>query len=120
MARGGHRVGAGRKAGSKSRATIEKEKFGRAVAEEAAANGDSPLEYMLNVMRDAEAAQSRRDAMAIAAAPYLHARLASTSVVSDNKHHHTATGEKSCFADFLREALASTGAEEDGNDRPTA
>lgn len=72
MAPGGRRVGAGRKAGSKSRATIEKETFGRAVAEQAAANGDSPLEYMLNVMRDAKAAQTRRDAMAIAA--YLHAR----------------------------------------------
>ena len=119
MARGGRRVGAGRKAGSKSRATIEKEKFGRAVAEEAAAEGQSPLEYMLGVMRDTAAGQARRDAMAIAAAPYLHARLASTNVVSDNKHRHTGNVGKSCFEDFIREAIAAT-ATEDSNDRSPA
>jgi hypothetical protein len=34
-----------------------------------------PLDYMLAVMRDATADQKRRDAMATAAAPYLHSKL---------------------------------------------
>jgi hypothetical protein len=34
-----------------------------------------PLDYMLSVMRDAHAEPKRRDAMAIAAAPYLHSKL---------------------------------------------
>jgi len=42
----------------------------------AAATGTTPLEYMLQVMRDPGAAQARRDTMAIAAAPYMHAKLA--------------------------------------------
>lgn len=41
---------------------------------EAAAAGMSPLDYMLSVMRDATADPSRRDRMAIAAAPYTHAK----------------------------------------------
>ena len=117
MARGGRREGAGRKAGCKSKATIEKEEFGRAVAQEAAADGQSPLEYMLGVMRDTTAAQTRRDAMAVAAAPFLHARLASSTVVSDNKHVHAGNVSKSCFDDFLREAIEAAGADAEG-DRP--
>lgn len=37
--------------------------------------GISPLEYMLNVMRDETASDERRAAMAKAAASYLHAKL---------------------------------------------
>lgn len=44
---------------------------GRAVA----AEGDTPLEYMLRVMRETKD-EKRRDAMAVAAAPYVHAKLA--------------------------------------------
>lgn len=40
-----------------------------------AREGELPLDYMLRVMRDNRSTQARRDAMAIAAAPYLHARL---------------------------------------------
>lgn len=58
----------GRKKGSRNRATTE----ARAAAE---ATGILPLTYMLDVMRDANADQKRRDAMAIAAAPYVHAKL---------------------------------------------
>lgn len=35
-----------------------------------------PLDYMLAVMRDPKADPDRRDAMARAAAPFLHARIA--------------------------------------------
>jgi hypothetical protein len=38
----------------------------------AEATGIMPLDYMLSVMRDANADPKRRDAMAMAAAPYLH------------------------------------------------
>ena len=42
----------------------------------AESSGVTPLEYMLAVMRDPKAPAHRRDDMAKAAAPYLHARLA--------------------------------------------
>jgi len=38
--------------------------------------GIMPLDYMLAVIRDSTAAQTRRDRMAIAAAPYCHPRVA--------------------------------------------
>jgi hypothetical protein len=36
----------------------------------------TPLDYMLSVVRDSTAAQTRRDRMAVAAAPYCHPRVA--------------------------------------------
>jgi hypothetical protein len=66
MARG--RKTGGRQKGARNRATAE----ARAVAE---ATGILPLDYMLSVMRDANANPKRRDAMAMAAAPYLHPKL---------------------------------------------
>jgi hypothetical protein len=66
MARG-HKTG-GRRKGTRNRATEE----ARAVAE---ATGILPLDYMLSVMRDPGVDTRRRDAMATAAAPYLHPRL---------------------------------------------
>ena len=39
-------------------------------------SGKLPLDYMLGVMRDSKADKERRDDMARAAAPYLHARRA--------------------------------------------
>ena len=68
MARG--RKTGGRQKGARNRATEE----ARAAAE---ATGILPLDYMLTVMRDASADQKRRDAMAMAAAPYLHPKLSS-------------------------------------------
>src|SRR5215813_9344964 len=58
----------GRQRGARNRATTE----ARAAAE---ATGILPLDYMLGVMRDANAEPKRRDAMATAAAPYLHSKL---------------------------------------------
>lgn len=43
----------------------------------AEATGETPLQYMLRIMRDETIDPARRDDMAKAAAPYLHARLAS-------------------------------------------
>jgi hypothetical protein len=58
----------GRQKGARNRATAE----ARAAAE---ATGTLPLDYMLSVMRDESADERRRDAMAVAAAPYLHAKM---------------------------------------------
>jgi hypothetical protein len=66
MARG--RKTGGRQKGARNRATEE----ARAAA---ATGGILPLDYMLGVMRDHAADGKRRDAMAIAAAPYLHPKL---------------------------------------------
>ena len=41
---------------------------------------DTPLDYMLAVMNDTTTDPARRDRMAIAAAPYLHARLGDMSL----------------------------------------
>lgn len=38
--------------------------------------GDTPLGYMIEVMNDPNADEARRDKMAIAAAPFMHPRMA--------------------------------------------
>jgi hypothetical protein len=48
----------------------------REIAARAATCGLTPLEYMLSVLRDSSVEPERRDRMAVAAAPYIHARLA--------------------------------------------
>jgi hypothetical protein len=60
----------GRPKGARNRRT-------RAVLEATEAGGEMPLDYMLTVMRDPKVDAKRRDAMAMAAAPYLHAKLSS-------------------------------------------
>ena len=62
----GKRPGAGRPKGAKSIVTEE--------AIRKAGEGETPLEYMLRVMRDQREADERRDKMAIGAAPYMHAK----------------------------------------------
>lgn len=47
----------------------------KARLEAAESSGILPLDYMLAVMRDPNADEKRRDEMARAAAPYLHAKL---------------------------------------------
>lgn len=68
MARGGKREGAGRKAGVPNKITAETQA-------EVAKTGETPLDYMLRVMRDETADNGRRDAMAKAASPYVHPHL---------------------------------------------
>lgn len=68
MARGGKRAGAGRPVGAATQKTRE-------VAKKASAEGITPLEYMLSVMRNEEADAAHRNDMAKAAAPYVHPRL---------------------------------------------
>lgn len=78
MARGGAREGAGRRRGGHNAKSAE-------IAQKAAAEGITPLEYMLDVLRkeppaDADALvkiahQAMRFEAAKAAAPYVHPRL---------------------------------------------
>lgn len=73
MPRGGRREGAGRKPGTPNKSTSE-------LREALSASGELPVEYMLRVMRDKSEENDRRDRMAVAAAPYLHAKLAATEI----------------------------------------
>ena len=66
--RGGARPGAGRKKGSATKKTRE-------IADNAAASGITPLEYMLGILRDPEQSQEARYVAAKDAAPYVHPRL---------------------------------------------
>lgn len=76
MPRGGARSNAGRKAGEPNKATAQ-------LRAEIAATGETPLDYMLRVMRDRSAEHKRRDDMAKAAAPYVHSRLETVSHVGE-------------------------------------
>lgn len=67
---GGKRPGAGRKKGTPNKSNAE-----RMAA--IAATGETPMEYMLRVMRDPQVEHERRDRMAGQVAPYVHAKLAS-------------------------------------------
>lgn len=80
MARGGARAGAGRKPGAATRKTRE-------IADRAVTEGVSPLEFMLQRMRDEDAPMADRQDMAKAAAPFVHAKLSSieASVTGDLK-----------------------------------
>jgi hypothetical protein len=51
--------------------------------------GETPLQYMLSVMRDPEASPARRDAMAIAAAPYVHSKLTQVDATAQEKQNIT-------------------------------
>ena len=79
MPRGGSRSGAGRKKGQRAKAT----QIRQAMIAKAAHNGLSPLDYMLQVMRDETAEKSARFQAAIEAAPYVHPKLANTTLQGD-------------------------------------
>ena len=68
---GGKRAGAGRPKGAKTLITEE--------AIRKAGEGETPLEYMLRIMRDVGQADDRRDKMAVAAASYMHPRAVEVS-----------------------------------------
>jgi hypothetical protein len=65
----------------------------REIADAAVAQGLTPLEYMLAVLRDPNAATERRDEMAKAAAPYIHPRLSNVEAKIDLTGHEAALAE---------------------------
>ena len=73
MAKGGYRPGAGRPKGSRSKSKAKTETMGDIKAA-AASENLTPLEFMLKIMRDPNEDADRRARMAIAAAPFCHAR----------------------------------------------
>lgn len=73
---GGKRPGAGRKKGAPNKRTVETQA-------ETAATGQTPLEYMLSVMRG-DGDERMRLAAAQAAAPYVHAKLSSIELTGQN------------------------------------
>jgi len=73
MAHGGARPGAGKPKGSTNKALRE-------AREKAAAGGLLPLDYLLQVMRNADVEEARHIDAAKAAAPYIHPRLATTVI----------------------------------------
>ncbi|PPD07075.1 MAG: hypothetical protein CTY28_11325 [Hyphomicrobium sp.] len=77
--RGGYRPNAGRKKGSvASHRKLANEATVRAIGE-----GMTPLEYLLNIMRNVTEDADRRLDAAKAAAPYVHPRLSSLAVEKD-------------------------------------
>ena len=65
--------------------------------------GETPLEYMLRIMRDEAAESTRRDDMAKAAAPYLHPRLSCVEHTGDTEEFRKA-------ADMTDDELAAIAA----------
>jgi hypothetical protein len=69
MSHGGPRTGAGRKPGAAT-------KLNKEARERALEGGISPLDFMLNILRNEQNAFEDRFEAAKAAAPYVHAKLA--------------------------------------------
>jgi hypothetical protein len=69
MAHGGKREGAGRKAGAANKASIARQA-------EIMASGITPLDYMLEILRDKDAPRDDRKWAAQQAAPFVHPKLA--------------------------------------------
>src|SRR5687767_2898219 len=94
MPRGGPRPGAGRPKGSSK--GVPKQQ-GREQIALAKAKGLTPLEYMLAVMNNEAEDVARRDRMAQAAAPYVHARLAPKAAEADEQSN---AGQKTAEAEW--------------------
>jgi hypothetical protein len=83
----------GRKKGSKNKRKAVAELMSDVVVQ-AAQSGETPLEYMLRVMRDPTQKDHRRDEMAKAAAPYVHARLAAAQIIEPVEEGESMTAEQ--------------------------
>ena len=77
MARGGVRPGSGRPKGAATKRTRE-------IAEQAIASGLTPLEFMLNTLRDEDKDFLTRFGAAKHAAPYIHPKLSSVEATGKN------------------------------------
>jgi hypothetical protein len=71
-------MAAGRKTGGRQKGVPNKATAAKAAQVEA--SGLTPLDYMLQILRDATADQAQRFEAAKAAAPYVHPRLAAVDV----------------------------------------
>ena len=83
----------GRPAGSKNRATTERELRAAAGVKAAIEGGELPLDVMLRVMRGDGTVTDRQFQAAIAAAPYVHPRLAATEMKLESENEHRVVFE---------------------------
>jgi len=83
MAHGGARPGSGRPRGATTKKTRE-------IADREIAAGLTPLEYMLQVMRDGNQDEGRRLDAAKSAAPYMHPRLSTVDTTVTIAQHEDA------------------------------
>jgi hypothetical protein len=93
--------GSGRKKGSKNKRQTALKRAAE-VDVQATLSGDTPLEFMLNIMRDPKQDVAMRADMAKAAAPYVHPRLATTDVT-----HHKPDTDQNKSAEQLRAELVA-------------
>ena len=109
MPKGGKRAGAGRPRGSL-------QKRHKVIVGEENPTALMPVEWMLAVLTDPEAEQSRRDHMAEVAAPYLHPRLNAVGITSTNGN---SGGDINIVQIFGRAAWGARGPENrhGGHDR---
>lgn len=91
MARGGPRPGAGRPKKAAGKAPFIRDETD-AKRPRPSLEGQTPLEYMLSVMNNPDEDGLRRDKMAMAAAPYVHARAA--DVAPGKKEQKQAAAEE--------------------------
>lgn len=84
--RGGKREGSGRPVGSATKRTRE-------IADKAAEEGITPLEYMLQIMRNETEDPRTRLNAAVSAAPYVHAKLSSVEMHATVSNHEDALDE---------------------------
>jgi hypothetical protein len=70
-------------------------------AELARSHGVLPLDYMLGIMRDPSADNKRRDAMAMAAAPYLHPRLTAIDAKLSPANAELSSERRSLTLEFI-------------------
>lgn len=114
--RGGKREGAGRKKGSK-------QKIGKTYLTKsalvAAGDGEMPLQYMLRVMRDGSVDEKRRDAMAQAAARFIHPTLSSVTGSMTLKHEPTDLSDAE-LANIATSGSLGTAAEANGASEPSS
>jgi hypothetical protein len=87
----------GRQKGSRNRVPSATQRTREIVQEAVVAAvelNQTPLEYMLSVFRDPTVDERRRDMMAMAAAPYVHAKLAMAAVKAEVHHTGPAEGQQ--------------------------
>lgn len=103
MARGGYRPGAGRPVGTtkeapaKKKAVVNSKKIDEKNTENIEkANWKTPLDYMMGVLNDPAVDEARRDRLAIAAAPFMHARVGE----SGKKEERTQAAKKASGGKF--------------------
>ena len=106
MPRGGARIGAGRPTGSKARGLRITE---RMLARAELSDTSNPLQYMLAVMADTNLKHNIRLQAAIAAAPYVHPKLASVEIKGNAEAPLQVTADLSSALSALAELARTSG-----------